>query len=122
MLLVSINRTLYIPEYIKAISAIADKINNEQSADTLVELREKLYNIINSCIPYEEFFSLLVKNLITERNYQESTNKNIIVNAAFYCKRCLNGSKYIVHIEAYLARLMLLIFKDNELRNRLIKK
>ncbi len=85
-------------------------------------MREKIYNLLNSCIAFDEIFSLLVKFLITERNYQEMTKRNIIINAAFYCKRCLTGSKYIVHIEAFLAKLMLMIFKDNELRNKLIKK
>jgi len=87
------------------IRQIATEITKEQTPQRLGATREKLYELLVSCIPATTILKTLVGELL--RNLDEDLKKPILDAAAFYEHRIAQGSnKEIFHLEAFIAKYM----------------
>jgi replication factor C subunit 3/5 len=86
------------------IRQLASDITKEQSPQTLMAAREKLYELLVNCIPA----TTILKNLVGElsKNLDDSVKLEVIEWAAFYEHRIALGSKDIFHLEAFIAKYM----------------
>ena len=86
------------------IRQLATDITKEQSPQTLMIARDKLYELLVNCIPA----STILKNLTGEllNNLDDSVKLEVIEWAAFYEHRLAMGSKDIFHLEAFVAKFM----------------
>lgn len=79
-------------------------------------LRENLIKLIINGISYSVIFTLILKNLI-DRDFTDTYKREIIKYTAFYDKRAAIGSKPSIHFEAWIARLMLIIYKSKHAKS-----
>jgi len=86
------------------IAQLAVGIINEQSPNSLIAAREKLYELLINCIPAQVILKTLVMDLIP--NLDDSIKGQVVQWAAFYEHRIALGSKEIFHIEAFIAKFM----------------
>jgi replication factor C subunit 3/5 len=88
------------------IRTLAEDVTREQSPQRLQAAREKLYELLVSCIPA----TVILKTLVVEltRNLDDSLKTQVYYWAAFYEHRIACGSKEIFHLEAFLAKYMAL--------------
>jgi replication factor C subunit 3/5 len=83
---------------------LAKDITREQSPQTLLAAREKLYELLVNCIPSTTILKSLVEELLN--NLDDSVKLEVIEWAAFYEHRLALGSKDIFHLEAFIAKYM----------------
>eukprot|EP00301_Raphidiophrys_heterophryoidea_P018192 c3190_g1_i1.p1 GENE.c3190_g1_i1~~c3190_g1_i1.p1 ORF type:complete len:367 (+),score=78.20 c3190_g1_i1:42-1103(+) len=83
---------------------IASEILLEQSPKRLMSIRGKLYELLSNCIPPE----IILQTLATElMKTTDDTLKGQIISLAAQCDHSMrNGSKPILHLEAFVARFM----------------
>jgi replication factor C subunit 3/5 len=91
------------------ISQLARDIVQEQTPQRLMAVREKLYELLVSCIPATTILKTLTKELMN--NLDDSLKTDLIEWAAFYEHRVALGSKEIFHLEAFVAKFMCLYKK-----------
>jgi len=82
----------------------ANQIVQEQSPRRLLEVRNRLYELITHCIPPEVIFKGLLKELV--KNCDGGMKTEVTQLAAFYEHRLNNGNKAIYHLEAFTAKFM----------------
>ncbi|UJR25849.1 hypothetical protein I4U23_007199 [Adineta vaga] len=82
----------------------ARMISVQQTPQRLLEVRERLYELIAHCIPPEIIFKHLLEELLI--NCDETLKIQITQLAAEYEHRLRQGSKHIFHLEAFLAKFM----------------
>ena len=72
-------------------------------------IREKLYELLVNCIPGDLIVKILMEELLSMvENTDASLKPKIIEWVSFYENKMQKGSKPIFHIEAMLARIMVL--------------
>lgn len=86
------------------IRQLAVEITKEQSPQRLAAAREKLYELLVSCIPATVILKTLLQELMV--NLDDSVKQEVVEWAAFYEHRIALGSKEIFHLEAFIAKFM----------------
>jgi replication factor C subunit 3/5 len=86
------------------IRQLATDITKEQSPQTLMIARDKLYELLVNCIPASTILKSLTGELLN--NLDDSVKLEVIEWAAFYEHRLNTGSKDIFHLEAFVAKFM----------------
>jgi len=97
---------IFTPEWERAIDNIANMALEEPSPKRLKLLREKVNELLVACIPSDLIFRRLTDKLVNK--VDNVLNAEFARCAAFHQHRCKQGSKDIMHIEAFLARIMAL--------------
>jgi len=92
------------PDWEIYIRQLANDITKEQSPQTLMMAREKIYELLVNCIPATTILKTLVGELLN--NLDDSVKLEVIEWAAFYEHRIALGSKDIFHLEAFIAKYM----------------
>jgi len=85
------------------ITQLATEITREQTPQRLMAAREKLYELLVSCIPATIILKTLARELM--RNLDDSLKLEVTEWAAFYEHRIAMGSKEIFHLEAFIAKV-----------------
>ncbi|KAG7346618.1 replication factor C small subunit [Nitzschia inconspicua] len=98
------NQLLPTADWELYIRQLANDVTKEQSPQTLMAAREKLYELLVNCIPATIILKTLVGELLN--NLDDSVKLEVIEWAAFYEHRLALGSKDIFHLEAFLAKYM----------------
>jgi replication factor C subunit 3/5 len=88
------------------IRTLAEDVTREQTPQRLQAAREKLYELLVSCIPATVILKALAVELT--RNLDDALKAQVYYWAAFYEHRIASGSKEIFHLEAFLAKYMAL--------------
>ena len=96
--------TVPVPEYESFVKEIVMDTLKEQSPKNLRHIRTKLYELLTKGITAEIIFLLLVRFFM--KRVDQSLQKHVLKYATIFEHRCKAGSKAIMHIEAYLARMM----------------
>jgi replication factor C subunit 3/5 len=86
------------------IRQLASEITREQTPQRLIAAREKLYELLVSCIPATVILKTLANELM--KNLDDQLKLEVIEWAAFYEHRISLGSKEIFHLEAFVAKYM----------------
>lgn len=100
-----------LPEWQLAIRKTVAGMLKEQSAKQLKSLR--VYDLLANCIPADMILKELVTNLII-RIKDDGAKADIIHWAAHYENKLRQGDKAIIFIEAFMARVMLIIHLEKE--------
>ncbi|KZP00493.1 P-loop containing nucleoside triphosphate hydrolase protein [Calocera viscosa TUFC12733] len=92
------------PDWETYCTKVADLIVAEQSAQRILDVRAKLYELISHCIPP----SLIIKTLADRvvEQVDEALKADIMHWAAFYEHRMRQGNKKIFHLEAWVVKVM----------------
>eukprot|EP00539_Tryblionella_compressa_P016709 CAMPEP_0178845920 /NCGR_PEP_ID=MMETSP0746-20121128/17727_1 /TAXON_ID=913974 /ORGANISM="Nitzschia punctata, Strain CCMP561" /LENGTH=161 /DNA_ID=CAMNT_0020510213 /DNA_START=1 /DNA_END=487 /DNA_ORIENTATION=- len=98
------NEAIPTPDWEIYIRQLANDITKEQSPQTLMMAREKIYELLVNCIPATTILKTLVGELLN--NLDDSVKLEVIEWAAFYEHRIALGSKDIFHLEAFIAKYM----------------
>jgi len=88
----------------------ANLILQESSARRLLEVRNRIYELLSHCIPAEVIFVGLLKELT--KKCDQSLKNETTHWAAIFEHRANNGNKAIYHIEAFVAKFMSLNIKN----------
>eukprot|EP01100_Stratorugosa_tubuloviscum_P009278 TRINITY_DN3882_c0_g1_i1.p1 TRINITY_DN3882_c0_g1~~TRINITY_DN3882_c0_g1_i1.p1 ORF type:complete len:366 (-),score=138.46 TRINITY_DN3882_c0_g1_i1:69-1166(-) len=93
-----------LPDWEEYIVLLAKDIAEEQSPRRLIQVRQKLYELLSHCIPAE----VIIQNLTLELMKKvDSQLKCELANwAAYYEHRMQLGNKPIFHLEAFVAKFM----------------
>lgn len=94
------------PDWHVYIRNIAGNIIKDQSVETVVKTREKLYELIIFGIPSDIIFSTLLEELLESCDTELS--RQIVEQAAIYEHRMIRGNKEIFHLEAFVVKFMCL--------------
>jgi len=86
------------------ISSLSEMIIKEQSPERLMDVRNKLYELLSHCIPPEVIIKKLTMGLL--KHLDTSLKSDVIRWAAFYEHRIRMGTKAIYHLEAFVAKFM----------------
>ncbi|KAH8705713.1 cytochrome c oxidase assembly protein CtaG/Cox11-domain-containing protein [Talaromyces proteolyticus] len=92
------------PDWEALISVIADDILAERSPARILQVRERLYDLLTHCIPPTTILKTLTFKLITK--VDDALKPEVIKWSAFYEHRIKLGSKVIFHLEAFVAKFM----------------
>jgi len=95
---------------------IADMIVKEQSAQRILDVRAKLYELIAHCIPPTLILKTIADRVVEQ--VDETLKADVMHWAAFYELRMRQGSKKIFHLEAWVVKVMSLykhLFYDIDL-------
>jgi len=98
------NQCLPTADWEVYIRQLATDITKEQSPQTLMLARDKLYELLVNCIPASTILKSLTGELLS--NLDDSVKLEVIEWAAFYEHRLATGSKDIFHLEAFVAKFM----------------
>jgi replication factor C subunit 3/5 len=96
--------TIPVPEWERYVKEICTNIIEDQSPKCLKIVRGKLYEVLASCIPPTTVFISLTKEIVTKVDVQ--IKSWVMAEAANYELTMKNGSKPIVHLEAFVAKVM----------------
>lgn len=109
----SVKTTVPRPDYEGFIGEIAKDVNAEQSPMALKAIRGKLYELLTKGITADVIFQILcrefLKNQVSKSTLPEPIKPSVLNFAVQFEGRCREGSKPIMHLEAFLARTMALI-------------
>lgn len=93
-----------IADWKEYIHDMASSIVQEQSANRLMQVRGKLYELLGNCIPPDVIMKTLTKDLLVRLD--DELKYKVIEWAAFFEHRMNCGSKPIYHLEAFVAKFM----------------
>ncbi len=94
------------PEYEKFTQEIASEVLKEQSPKHLRMIRSKVYELLTKGITSDMIFTILMRQFL--KTLPEPIKPEVLKYAVIFENRCKSGSKAIMHIEAFLARVMAL--------------
>ena len=94
-----------LPDWQRFIAHIAKSITEQQSPARLLEIRSKLYELLQNCIPPAVIIKTLVSELC-ELVPDDSLKYSFIEAAAIFEHRMQLGTKEIFHLEAFVAKVM----------------
>lgn len=100
-----------VPEYETFTQSIVKDVLAEQSPKQLRMIRSKVYEMLVKGITPEQIFAVLVSEFLKSvqqgsRNIPDSIKPEMLRYAVEFEHRCKEGTKAIMHIEAFLARAM----------------
>ncbi|KAI9637913.1 DNA clamp loader [Dioszegia hungarica] len=93
------------PDWETYIATVAAAIMKEQSAQRLLEVRGKIYELLSHCIPPGVVLKTLAERLVDL--VDPEIKPQVIHWAAYYELRMRMGAKKIFHIEAFIAKFMM---------------
>ena len=102
----------FVPEYDQSIKGIVTEIFKEQSAATVKRLREAFLKLLVNGIPPEFIFMGMLKEII-KKPKSEKFQMCVINECSFFENRSQNGQKAIMHLEAFIAKIMCLLVDKN---------
>ena len=105
------------PDYEAFIAEIAVDTVREQSPQNLRQIRTKLYELLTKGITADIIFQNLAREFLKAQSSKstlpEPIKPAVLKFAVLFEGRCREGSKPIIHLEAFLARVMALIKNFN---------
>lgn len=118
----TLNSKSYVPcpEYESYTKEIAKDVISEQSPKQLRQIRSKLYELLTKGITADMIFQVLTREFLSGDksnnkassrmglSMPEQVKPDILRFAVMFEHRCKEGAKAIIHLEAYLARVMCL--------------
>ena len=113
----SLSNKSYVPcpEYESYTKEIAKDVISEQSPKQLRAIRAKLYELLTKGITPDMIFQVLTREFLKSAgdkkmggSMPEQVKPEILRFAVLFEHRCKEGAKAIIHLEAYLARVMCL--------------
>lgn len=99
------------PDWEVFVEDVARLILEEQSAQRLLLVRGKLYELLTSCVPADVIVTSLTDALLAQAGAGDAVQTQTVQWAAFYEHRMRTGSKPLFHIEAFVAKFMALYKK-----------
>lgn len=113
--------TIPRPDYEAFIAEIAQDVVKEQSPQNLRQIRTKLYELLTKGITADIIFINLSREFLkseqSKSTLAEAIKPRVLKFAVVFEGRCREGAKPIIHLEAFLARVMALI-KENLIKGR----
>lgn len=101
------------PDYEGFIQEIATDVMREQSPSALKQIRGKLYELLTKGITADVIFQHLCREFLkpqaSRSTLPEQVKPAVLRFAVQFEGRCREGSKPIIHLEAFLARTMSLV-------------
>ncbi|XP_001951302.1 replication factor C subunit 3 [Acyrthosiphon pisum] len=107
-----VKQSVVVPDWQLYIGDTAKQILSQQTPGKLLEVRSMLYELIVHGIPTNVIFKFLLKELV--KNCDISLKHDIVEIASFYEHSLLKGNKTMFHLEAFVAKFMLLYSKFME--------
>ncbi|KAH7725571.1 activator 1 subunit [Aphelenchoides avenae] len=95
------------PEWETYVRDTAKLMLQRQTSDTLLEVRQRFYELHSRCIPISEIFVRIIDALLP--HCDPSLASSIVSAAAKYEHTCRLGSKPVFHFEAFVATFMTII-------------
>ncbi|EIW70004.1 hypothetical protein TREMEDRAFT_30209 [Tremella mesenterica DSM 1558] len=92
------------PDWETYCAKVADSILQEQTAQRLLDVRGKLYELLSHCIPPTVVLKTISERIVDK--VDDTLKPQIIHWAAYYELRMRMGSKKIYHLEAFVAKVM----------------
>lgn len=86
--------------------SLANLMLQEQSPAGLLKARDKVYDLLANCIPADVLMQTLLRHLLSR--VDDDLKPQVIEWAAYYEHRIHRGSKDIFHIEAFIAKFMMI--------------
>lgn len=71
---------------------------------SLLRIRSNFYELLSNCIPPDVILRTLTDTLL--RRVDDQIKHEIVSEAAFYDHRMNQGTKHIMHLEAFVAKFM----------------
>lgn len=106
-----------MPDYEGFINEIACDVNADQSPANLKVIRGKLYELLTKGITSDVIFQNLcrefLKSHMSKSTVPEPIKPVVLRYAVMFEGRCREGSKPIMHLEAFIARTMALVKQNN---------
>ena len=96
-----------VPQYEAFAQEIADDIVKEQSPKRLKDIREKFNELLVKLVPAREIIWIVVNALL--HKLPKPLQHDVLTAAAVYDHRAQIGTKAIMHLEAFAARVMALL-------------
>jgi replication factor C subunit 3/5 len=107
------NTSVPRPDFEGFIQEIAGDVCHEQSPSQLKLIRAKLYELLTKGITADVIFQCLCREFLSTKSNKsalaEEIKPSVLKFAVVFEGRCRDGSKPIMHLEAFLARTMALI-------------
>lgn len=103
-----------MPEYENYTKKIADQVKAEQSPKQLRQIRTQLYELLTKGITADMIFGVLMNHFL--KIMPDIIRPEILKFAVMFEHRCKSGAKAIMHLEAFLARVMA-IYKGFTVKN-----
>eukprot|EP00924_Labyrinthula_sp_SR-Ha-C_P006940 snap_masked-scaffold_8-processed-gene-5.34-mRNA-1 protein AED:0.00 eAED:0.00 QI:0/-1/0/1/-1/1/1/0/391 len=98
------------------IQDMAKRVCQSQSPQNLLNLRNGIYELLANCIPGNVIITRLCEEIVQRIQFRGfiglKLKTEITKSASFYEKRMGQGTKDVFHIEAFLARFMLVYKKE----------
>eukprot|EP00511_Aplanochytrium_stocchinoi_P007311 CAMPEP_0204828304 /NCGR_PEP_ID=MMETSP1346-20131115/5995_1 /ASSEMBLY_ACC=CAM_ASM_000771 /TAXON_ID=215587 /ORGANISM="Aplanochytrium stocchinoi, Strain GSBS06" /LENGTH=349 /DNA_ID=CAMNT_0051957259 /DNA_START=202 /DNA_END=1248 /DNA_ORIENTATION=- len=104
------NIPLPIPDWEKYITNMAKALCQNQNTQVLLNARKGLYDLLANCIPPSIILSTLCAELL--RKVDDDLKHDVNKWAAHYDQRMQLGTKDIFHLEAFIAKFMV-IYKNH---------
>ncbi|KAK0204965.1 P-loop containing nucleoside triphosphate hydrolase protein [Desarmillaria ectypa] len=96
--------TIAKPDWETYCHKVADMIISEQSPTRVMEVRQKLYELLSHCIPPTVILKTIAERVVDR--VDEAIKADIMHWAAIYEVRMRIGSKKIYHLEAWVVKVM----------------
>lgn len=106
-----INR-IYEPEYNNIFYNINKLIIKEQTAKSLKEIRSLFMELLIHGFRASDIIYKMISNLIDNNNIKEEIKKKIIESGTDFDIRAKRGTKDFLHLEAFAAKIMMLISEN----------
>lgn len=91
----------------KQVVSIVSQMKKEQSSLVLRDIREKIYDLLGTCIPPQSILVALLSGLLKDVNF--STYTRIVDCGSLYDERLKLGTKSVVHLESFVASVLVLL-------------
>ena len=98
------DQSVRVADWLRFVEDIARLCTAEQSAQQLLLVRGKLYELLTNCVPADVIMRTLA--LLLLRGCDDQIRHEVVQWAAFYEHRMNTGSKPIFHLEAFVAKFM----------------
>ena len=92
------------PDWERFLRETAFQIVQEQTPTKLMEVRERLYELLCHCIPPDLIFKGLLKEMV--RNCDNQLKAEVCAEAAKSQWLSCRGAKQIIHLESFIATFM----------------
>jgi replication factor C subunit 3/5 len=99
------------PDWETYCAKVADSILSEQSPQRLLDVRGKLYELLSHCIPPAVVLKTIAERIVDR--VDDELKPQIVHWAAHYELRMRQGSKKIFHLEAFCAKVMMVVKNFN---------
>lgn len=96
---------LYL-DWERQVESIVKMMKKEQSSQVLRKIRDDLYSLLGTCISPQDILLSLLRFLIEDANLK--SYQHIVNYASIYDERLKLGTKGIVHLESFVASVLML--------------